>query len=89
MAKRRFELNEQQYKELQRAYTQAKDGSTLTRLQAVRMYGRGYSVPKILEITGSNRSSLMEWCRKFREGGVASLGEQRGGLARPCRNGMG
>lgn len=82
MAKRRFELNEQQDKELQRAYSQAQDGSTRTRLQAVRMYGRGYPVPEILEITGSNRTSLMEWCRKFRHGGVASLGEHRGGPAR-------
>jgi hypothetical protein len=32
MAKRRFELDEQENKELQRAYSQAKDGSTRTRL---------------------------------------------------------
>jgi transposase len=82
MAKRRFELDEQENKELQRAYSQAKDGSTRTRLQAVRMYGCGYPVPEILEVTGSNRTSLMEWCRKFRQGGVASLGEHRGGPAR-------
>lgn len=82
MAKRRFELNEQQNKELQRAYTQAKDSSTRTRLQAVRLYGRGYPVAEILEITDSNRTSLMEWCRKFRQSGVAGLEEHRGGPVR-------
>lgn len=82
MAKRRFQLNEQQNKELQKAYTQAKDGSTRTRLQAVRLYGFGYPVSEILEITGSNRTSLMEWCRKFRQSGSASLGEHPGGPVR-------
>ena len=81
MAKRRFKLNEKQTHELQRAYSQAKDGSTRTRLQAVRLYGLGYPVSEILEITGSNRTSLMEWCRKFRQSGAASLGEHRGGPA--------
>ncbi len=82
MAKRRFELNERQNNELQRAYTQAKDSSTRTRLQAVRLYGRGYPVAEILEITGSNRTSLMEWCRKYRQSGVAGLEEHRGGPVR-------
>jgi transposase len=79
MAKRRFELNQQENKELLRGYSQAKDGRVRTRLQAVRLYGSGYPVTEIIEITGCNRTSLMEWCNKFRQGGVTNLEEHRGG----------
>lgn len=79
MAKRRYKLNQQENKELQSAYSQTKDGSVRTRLQAVRLYGSGYSVVEIIEITGCSRTSLMEWCSKFRQSGVTSLGEHRGG----------
>ena len=82
MAKRRFQLNEQQIKELQRVYTQAKDGASRTRLQAVRLYGHGYPVAEILEITSCNRTSLMEWCGKYRQNGVAGLEDHRGGPVR-------
>jgi transposase len=79
MAKRQFGLNQQENKELLGAYTQAKNGRVRTRLQAVRLYGSGYSVAEIKEITGCNRTSLMEWCRKFRQAGITSLEDHRGG----------
>jgi transposase len=79
MAKRQFELNQQENNELLRAYSQAKDGRLRTRLQAVRLYGNGYSVTEIKEITGCNRTSLMEWCRKFQQEGATSLEDHRGG----------
>jgi transposase len=82
MAKRKFELNEQETKELLNAYSKTKDGSVRTRLQAVRLYGSGYAVAEIISITGCNRTSLMEWCRKFRQSGVTSLYEHRGGPVR-------
>jgi transposase len=82
MAKRRFQLTEQQEKELQRAFMKAKDGPTRTRFQAVRLYGQGYRVEEILRITGSNRTSLMEWCRKHREQGLEGLSDHRGGRHR-------
>ena len=82
MARERFQVTEQQSRELQHAFTQAKDGATRIRLQAVRLYVQGYPTGEITHITGCNRSSLMEWCRKYRQSGVAGLGEHRGGPVR-------
>lgn len=65
--------------ELQRAYTQEKDGATRIRLQAVRLYGQGYPVDEILKITGSSRSALMQWWRKYGLNGLAGLQDHRGG----------
>ena len=82
MAKRRFQLTEGQEQELQHAFMKAKDGPTRTRFQAVRMYGQGYPVEEILQITGCNRTSLMEWCRKYRDQGLERLKDHRGGRHR-------
>jgi transposase len=79
MANRKFRLNEQEINELKRAYEQTRDGQTRTRYQAVRMYGQGYRVTEIQELTGCGDSSLMEWCRAYREGGVEALIDKRRG----------
>jgi transposase len=78
MAKRGT-FTETQLHELQRAYTLEKDGATRTRLQAVKLYGQGYPVGAILDITTSSRSALMQWCRKYRTDGLAGLQDHRGG----------
>ena len=49
------------------------DGPTRTRYQAVRLYGSGYPVAQIAEITGCSRTSLLDWCRLYRDDGVAAL----------------
>jgi transposase len=77
MARRRFQLIQEQVAELTYAYTGCKDGPTRTRYQAVRLYGTGYPVKEVLEITGCSRPTLMEWCRKYRAEGVAALADQR------------
>ena len=82
MAKRQFILTEQQRKELQGSFVNAKDGSTRTRYQAVRLYGQGYAVDEVCQITGCPRSSLLEWCRKYREQGAIGLEDHRGGRRR-------
>ena len=82
MAKRRFELTAEQDKELQRAYRDSRDSEARTRYQAVRMYGQQYAVGDICQITGCNRTSLMEWCRKYRQRGGEGLREHRGGPVR-------
>jgi transposase len=79
MAKRRFRLTEQQVNELLGAYRHCKNGSTATRYLAVRLYGTGYAVPEVMKITGGSRPSLMEWCRAYREQGVAGLLDKRKG----------
>lgn len=79
MAKRKFKLNNEQEKELKAAYHQCQDGATKIRYQAVRLYGSGYRVQEIEQITGCSRPSLMEWCRAYRQGGVEALVDQRTG----------
>lgn len=82
MPKQRFQITEQDMNELQRAYRQTKDAATRTRYQAVLLYAQNYPVDEIGQITGCQRSSLMEWCQKYRQQGVAGLQEHRGGPRR-------
>ncbi|MFZ1756139.1 MAG: helix-turn-helix domain-containing protein, partial [Caldilineaceae bacterium] len=59
-----------------------KDGPIRARYQSVRLYAVGYAVAEIEEITGCNRTSLMEWCRAYREIGIAGLLDKRLGSNR-------
>ena len=79
MATRKFSLTDAQTAELRQAYDRTKDGPTRTRYQAVRLYGAGYPVAQIAEITGCSRTSLMDWCHHYRTHGVAGLVEGRVG----------
>jgi transposase len=79
MARKRFQLTEGQKAELTRAFANCKDGPTRTRFQAVRLYGSGYRVSEILQITGCSRTSLMDWCRYYRTNGVEGLVDKRRG----------
>ena len=79
MTHRTFTLSDAAASALLAAYHASPDGAHRTRLQAVRLYGIGYSVPQIVEISGCARSSLMEWCAAYREGGIAVLADHRRG----------
>ncbi len=79
MAKRQFQVTEEQEKELIAAYASCRDGLTRTRYQAVRLYGTGYPVQEVMKITGCSRSSLLEWCRASRIAGTAGLVDKRTG----------
>lgn len=79
MERRQFKLIEAQDNELKWAYNQCQDAQTKIRYQAVRLYGKGYSVKEIQEITGCSRPSLMEWCRAYRQFGAAGLVDKRDG----------
>jgi len=72
-------MTEQQEKALQRAYRQTTGAATRTRYQAVILYSQGYPVDEICQITGCHRTSLMEWCRKYRQQSVSGLRDHRGG----------
>ena len=61
------------------AYLDCKDGPTRTRFQAVRLYGTGYPTKEVMEITGCNRSCLMDWCRQYRADPIAGLVDKRVG----------
>ena len=79
MAKRKFNLSTTQINEPKAAYQQCQDGPTKIRYQAMRLYGSGYAVSEIEEISGCSRPSLMEWGRAYRQYGVAGLVDQRRG----------
>jgi transposase len=79
MAKRQFILTHVQAAELHQGYLRTKDGPTRTRYQAVRLYGSGYPVPQIQQITGGSRTSLMDWCRLYRTDGLQGLVDGRVG----------
>lgn len=79
MAKRRFQLTDNQVNEITRAYASCRDGPTRTRYQAVRLYGTDYPTKEVLKITGCSRSTLMDWCRQYRSDGVDGLTDRRAG----------
>ncbi len=79
MRQRTFQLSAEAARALEAAYHATKAGAERTRLQAVRLYGQGYRVEHIRAITGTPRSSLMDWCRAYRNAGVAALADHRRG----------
>ena len=79
MAQRQFQLNQKQVKDLVQAYLGCKDGPTRIRYQAVRLYGCGYPLQEVLDITGCSRLTLMDWCRKYGVGGLIALTDHRVG----------
>jgi transposase len=83
MTTRHFQLTSEQSCALQTAYLHCQDADTKTRYQAVRLYGSGYPVVQIIDIIGCSRTSLMEWCRLYREQGLVGLVDHRiGGNSR-------
>jgi transposase len=79
MAKRQFHLTDEQVQGLVVANDACRDGPTRTRYQAVRLYGIGYPAQEVMDATGCSYSSLMGWCRVYREDGVEALVDKRVG----------
>ncbi|SRR5713226_9162294 len=73
MAKRQFILSEEEQNELRRAEGQTQDTHELKRLQAVRLYGSGYAVSEIAQMTGGSWRALMDWCAAYRADGPVGL----------------
>ncbi len=79
MANRAFKLSEHEQVELRQAYEQAETTDVQQRAQAVRLYGEGWSVEAIQDITGCSERSLRRWCEWSAAGGVARLADHRAG----------
>ena len=79
MATRQFELTEGQAAQLEQAFLHEKDGPTRTRYQAVRLYGTGYRLEEVINITGCSRTRLFDWCRSYREERLPGLVDRRTG----------
>jgi transposase len=73
MAKRQFELSEQEQQAIQDAERQTRDGYELKRLQAVRLYGSGVSSGQIRQLVGCGERSIRQWSQRYRQAGLAGL----------------
>ena len=79
MRTRTFRLTQAEANELHAAYLHCRNADTKTRFQAVRLYGLGYPLDQIKDITGCTTSSLMDWNRVYRERDVSALLDHRQG----------
>lgn len=79
MSRQRTKLTPEQVNELQIAQESSPDAASAMRFQAVRLYGTDYPVAQIEAICRCRRPSLMEWNRKYHQGGLAAMLDQRQG----------
>ena len=79
MRQRTFHLTDEVARALLAVEQATDDVAYRTRLQAVRLYGLGYTPTQITDIAGCPRSTLMLWCRLYRAGGTAALSDHRAG----------
>jgi transposase len=73
MARRTFDLSEQDRGELRRAYDGTRDTRYQQRVQAVRLYGEGWTVSDIQSLVGCSERSLLRWCERYRQHGLVGL----------------
>jgi transposase len=73
MAKRQFQLSEQECKTFQEAERQTRDAYELKRLQAVRLYGSGTASAEIRRLVCCGERSIRQWSQHYRQGGLAGL----------------
>jgi transposase len=73
MAKRQFELTENEMATLRQAEQRTRDVHELRRLQAVRLYGSGVSTRQIAAVVGCGTGSPRQWAMVYRQGGMAGL----------------
>lgn len=73
MAKRQFQLTDEERQAFEQAERQTRDAYELRRLQAVRLYGSGVPTDEIRRVvTGSDRR-IREWTQKYQQQGLAGL----------------
>lgn len=76
MAKRQFQLSEQEQQAIQEAERQTRDAYELKRLQAVRLYGSGLSSTQIRGIVGCAERSIRQWSQRYSQAGLVGLKSQ-------------
>jgi len=76
MAKRQFQLSEQEQRAIQEAERQTRDAYELKRLQAVRLYGSGLSSKQIRDLVGCAERSIRQWSQRYRQAGLVGLKSQ-------------
>jgi transposase len=73
MAKRQFQLTEDEISAFRQAEAHTRDVRELKRLQAVRLYGTGERVETIQKLVGCGPVSPAQWAVEYRRGGLAAL----------------
>jgi transposase len=73
MAKRQFQLTEDEIAAFRQAEAQTQAARELKRLQAVRLYGMGEAVVTIQQLVGCGPASPRQWASAYRQGGLAAL----------------
>ena len=73
MAKRQFQLTEDEIAAFRQAEAQTQDVRELKRLQAVRLYGMGEPVSTIQKLVGCGPVSPRQWASLYRQGGLGAL----------------
>ena len=73
MAKRQFQLDETEIRQLRGREQQTGSVAELKRLQAVRLYGSGMGMRQIRDMTGCAESSIREWVQDYKRAGLEGL----------------
>jgi transposase len=73
MAKRKFDLTDEERSAIEQAERQTRDAYELRRLQAVRLYGSGIATPAIQQLVGCSERRIREWTERYQQAGVEGL----------------
>ena len=73
MAKRHFQLSEEEIGRFRQREQASRDRHEIKRLQAVRLYGSGMSITGILTILDTSESSIRQWVQHYQEKGLQGL----------------
>lgn len=73
MAKRQLQLTEHEIGQLAAAEEQTDDKRARIRYQAMRLYGQGWAIRTIQEVTLAGESTIRQWAMAYRAEGLAGL----------------
>ena len=73
MAKRQFQLNEEEVQRFQQVEQGTRDAYELKRLQAVRLYGSGTERRVIEALVGCDERSIRKWAQRYTQAGLDGL----------------
>lgn len=73
MAKRQFEINDEEYEALEAAERATRNTYELKRMQAVRLYGSGTASESICEMVGCAERTIRAWAKRYQGGGIEGL----------------
>lgn len=76
MAKRQLQLRELEITRLAAAEQATNDKHARTRYQAIRLYGQGWAIETIQEITQAGESTIRQWAMNYRAEGLNGLRSQ-------------